>query len=117
MTTDDAGQATMLAVVWVVVAVVGIAVCAAVGVVAHDRAVARTAADAAALAAVIGGDRAAVEAADRHEATLVDLTWADDGSVEVRVRRGRAEAAARAVPSGGLPVVGGGGGGGGVGSW
>lgn len=117
MQTDDAGQTTMLAVVWVVAAAVGIALCAAVGVLAHDRAVARTAADAAALAAATLGDDAAADAAGRHDAVVVELARHDDGSVEVRVRYGRAEAAARAAPVGGLPVVGAGGGGAGVGSW
>ena len=62
-----------------------------------DRAQAQTAADAAALGAVVGGHEAARSLAQRHGATLVELTREPgSGAVTVVVRLGTATASAAA---------------------
>ncbi len=62
----------------------------------HDRQQARSAADAAALAGVTGGQSAAISLASANDATLV--TWSRSGrTVTVRVRVGYQEATARAT--------------------
>ena len=62
-----------------------------------DRAQAQTAADAAALGAVVGGHGAARSLAQRHGATLVGLTHGPGvGEVSVVVRLGTATATAAA---------------------
>jgi hypothetical protein len=69
---------------------------------AVDRARARTAADAAALAGVTGGEPVAADTARANGGQLVSFAEAG-GATEVRVRVGRATAVARARagPSGG----------------
>jgi hypothetical protein len=83
-----------MAVLLVVVTVLGLLV-AHMGTAAADRAAARTAADASALAAVVGGPTAAAEASRRNGATLESVTM-DGDDAEVTVRVGRATASARA---------------------
>jgi hypothetical protein len=91
----DGGQAIMgLAVLLAVVTLLGLLV-AHMGTAAADRAAARTAADASALAAAVGGPAAAAEASRRNGATLESVTVNGDGA-EVTVRVGRATASARA---------------------
>jgi len=91
----DGGQAVIgAAVVIAAVAVLGLLV-AHMGAAAADRAAARTAADASALAAVVGGPEAAAEASRRNGADLESVTMDGDGA-EVTVRVGRATASARA---------------------
>jgi hypothetical protein len=72
-------------------------VVARLGAVAADRAQARTAADAAALAAVHGGDAAAAAVAAANGATVTDLDR-QGAEVVVSVRVGDVEASARAGP-------------------
>jgi uncharacterized membrane protein len=91
----EAGQATPL-----VVAIVGLALLAAwllagLGAAALDRAKARTAADAAALAGAAEGERAAREIAEANGAVVVSFEQRG-ADVIVRVRLGRATASARA---------------------
>jgi hypothetical protein len=94
-TPADAGQVVPLVAVLVVV-VAGIAVLVvAVGGVLSDRAVARTAADAAALVAAVDTDEAAAQAAARNGGRLLAL-HRDGDRVEVTVVVGRATARARA---------------------
>lgn len=69
-----------------------------VGVLVVDRSRAQAAADAAALAAIHGGRPAALVMAVQNHGTLVSYVERL-GSVEVRVRVGRATASARAAPS------------------
>jgi len=89
------GQALVgVAVVLVVVAVAGLVV-AQLGSAAADRAAARTAADASALAAAVGGPVAAAEASRRNGAELESVSVTSEGA-EVTVRVGRATASARA---------------------
>ena len=93
----DRGQA--LPVVVGVLAVVAVLV-AALGVVAGhsvDAARARTAADAAALAGVEGGDAAAEALAHANGGVLIEFRTTQEGDVVVRVRLGRASATARAT--------------------
>jgi hypothetical protein len=93
----DAGQAASLVLVGVMA--VGVVLAAALGDVGRavvDRQRARTAADAAALAGVMGGRDAAAALASRHGGVLV--TWAErSGEVTVVVRLGDARAVARAT--------------------
>ena len=93
----DGGQTSLLVVLVVAVAVVALLVVGAVGRAATGRARARTAADAAALAAVAGGAPAADVAAERNGATVVWVRRHGD-EVEVRVRIDDAEATSRARP-------------------
>ena len=69
------------------------------GGVANDRARARTAADAAALAGVLGGRDAAVDIARRNGGD-VEQYDSDGNHTTVRVRVGRARATASAARSG-----------------
>jgi len=89
------GQVTpVLAVAVLVMALAAVGV-ARVGLAAADRARARTAADAAALAGAADGEDAARDVAERNGAGLV--SYREDGSdVVVVVRFDRAEATARA---------------------
>ena len=98
--TSDRGQALpLLAAVLVVAGVVALVV-ADLGVAAVERAKARTAADAAALAGAAEGESAARHVAEANDATLVSFV-ADGMFVEVVVRSGRATARATAE---GVPV-------------
>jgi hypothetical protein len=63
---------------------------------ANGRAAAQTAADAAALAGAADGEDAARELAEANGAVVLDVTT-DGADVQVTVRRGRAEARARAT--------------------
>ncbi|MDQ1425612.1 MAG: hypothetical protein QOD72_3110 [Acidimicrobiaceae bacterium] len=107
----DRGQALPLVVG--VLAVIAVLV-AALGVIAGhsiDAARARTAADAAALAGVESGRGAAAALAHANGGVLVEFETVDSGDVLVRVRVGRATAAARAtldraVPSGPVTLPG-----------
>jgi hypothetical protein len=93
----DAGQATVLMVLVLAAAVGAATLIVQVGAVASDRAKARTAADAAALAGAAEGSRdAAAMAAGRNGATLEELRIVD-GQTEATVRVGRARATSRAV--------------------
>ena len=93
----SAGQAApLLAGLAVVALVVGL-LALEVGAVALDRARARTAADAAALAGVHGGSAAAGAVARANHGVLERFA-ASGGAVEVTVRVGRARATARAAP-------------------
>ena len=96
---DDRGQATPLAAVVVVLAVVATFAIAHLGRTVTDAGRARTAADAAALAGVEGGEAASARLAAEHGATIV--SWSSSGPpdavvviVTVRVGRVRATAAA-----------------------
>lgn len=96
---DDRGQATPLALVAVVVAVVSTLAIASLGRTVVDAGRARSAADAAALAGVEGGRAASERLASEHGAALV--TWASSGppdavTVTVTVQVGRARASAAA---------------------
>jgi hypothetical protein len=99
--SGDGGQAASL--VLVVVTAVGLVVAAALGDVGRavvDRQRARTAADAAALAGVLGGRGAAVELARRHGGALVGWeVGPGPGEVTVVVRLGDARVVARATDS------------------
>ncbi len=104
----ERGQALPLAAVLVAAAAAALWVTVQVAGVLIDHAGARTAADAAALAGALGGRPAAVRAVTDNGAELVG--YRSSGTiVEVRVRRGRAAATARAerawVPA--VPAAGG----------
>jgi hypothetical protein len=90
----DGGQAVVFAVLALVLALSCVVVLGQVAAVAVDRAAAQTAADAAALAGVIGGRDAAVEAA-RANGGVVRRYSEWDGFVEVVVEVGDANALAR----------------------
>ena len=91
------GQVLPLVAIVLVAAVGAALMVARLGLMVRDRAEARTAADAAALAGVAGGRPAAdaVAAADHGEIRRFVVA---DGATEVTVRVGRAEATARARP-------------------
>jgi hypothetical protein len=91
----DSGQASILLVAVLGVAVLLALLVARVGSVAADRAAARTAADAAALAGVRDGLAGVNEAAVRNGAIVLDVRI-DAGGVEVTVQHGEATASARA---------------------
>ncbi len=91
----DAGQATPLVAVALVLAVVVVLALIAGGSVALDAARARTAADAAALAGAAEGPRAARDLAEANGGRLLDLSVTGE-EVEVEVAVGRATARARA---------------------
>ena len=96
---DDRGQAAPLALIAVVIAVVATFAIASLGRSIVDAGRARTAADAAALAGVEGGQDGSARLAAEHGATL--LTWSSSGppdalTVTVTVRVGRARATAAA---------------------
>lgn len=96
----------MLAVVVVMVAVGVVAVLSHLGGVLADRAAARTAADAAALAAAVEGRTAAEEAAVRNGGVMEDIEF-EGPEAEVTVRVGRARAVARARPETAIEQIGG----------
>ena len=92
---SELGQVTpLVAVAVLLVAGVGVAIVAVGGVLA-DRALARTAADAAALVAAVDSDAAAASMARANGAELVAV-HRHGAQVEVEVRVGRATARARA---------------------
>jgi hypothetical protein len=96
--TGDAGQVGVgLALVVTVVALLAMAVIGIQGRVVVDRSRARTAADAAALAAVSGG-RPAAEALAGANGGVVETYAVDGATVEVGVRVGTARAVSRAAP-------------------
>ena len=93
--TREGGQVSpLIALVVVATAVVALLV-AELGTAVTDRAQARTAADAAALAGVNGGRAAAAVIAAADNGSLERFVAAD-GATEVTVRVGRARATARA---------------------
>lgn len=88
----DSGQVFPLVIALVLVTtVVSLLVLGRLGPVLADRAQARTAADAGALAGVVGGEDAARRVVEENDGILVELV-ADGATVEVRARVGRAEA-------------------------
>jgi hypothetical protein len=96
---DGRGQATPLALVVVVLAIVAVVAIAELGGNVVDAGRARTAADAAALAGVKGGRDASVLIAMRNGASLVSWSRRPDGAgltVTVTVRVGKATATAAA---------------------
>lgn len=100
---DDRGQATPLALVVIVLAVVATLAIAHVGRLVVDAGRARTAADAAALAGVEGGRAAASRLAAEHHARIT--TWSSSGPptavvVTVTVVVGHARATASATNRG-----------------
>lgn len=95
----DVGQAVPLVLAIVVLAVVVLLTLVPLAQGARDRAAARTAADAAALAGVVEGEEAARDVAAANGATLVG--WRADGPdvwVEVTLGEARARAKARREP-------------------
>ncbi len=96
---DDRGQAVVMVVM--IAAVLFITMSAALvaaGGRMIDRTRAQTAADAAALASLEGGRRAALELVERYDAELVAYnSTSDQGSVTVVVRVGEATASAAAT--------------------
>lgn len=111
----DRGQAVPLAVAMVAVVAVALVAFVPLGVAIADRARARTAADAAALAGATEGEEAARDLAEDNGGELLDFDTTGD-EVRVRVRVGdvdayaRARATVRAVPgTGGTGGVAGGG--------
>lgn len=101
---EDRGQAVPLAVAMLAVVAVALAATVPFGVALADRARARTAADAAALAGAAEGEDAARDLAEDNGGALVDFERSGE-EVRVRVRVGdvdayaRARAAVRAVPA------------------
>jgi FlaG/FlaF family flagellin (archaellin) len=91
----DHGQASPLVALVLVFAVVAALAATELGVTVSDRAQARTAADAAALAGVTGGRGAADAVAAANHGSLERFVVAD-GDTDVTVRVGRARATARA---------------------
>lgn len=88
----DPGQVFPLVLAFVLLTtVVSLLVLGRLGPVLADRAQARTAADAGALAGVVGGEDAARRVVEENDGILVELV-ADGTTVEVRARVGRAEA-------------------------
>jgi Flp pilus assembly protein TadG len=98
MSGRDRGQAAVLVLVLATVLFVSMSVALVdVGGRVIDRARAQTAADAAALGAIVGGRQVAETLARRHGATLVSLARGPDaGRVTVVVRLGTATADAAA---------------------
>lgn len=94
---NDAGQALLLVVGLLVVALVAVVVLARFGGLALDRARARTASDAAALAGAADGEPAARRVASANGGILESFRADADGTVEVTVRVGGAKASSRAV--------------------
>ncbi len=91
----EEGQALPLVVLLVVLAAAAAVLVAQVGLAVDERARARTAADATALAGAAEGRDAAAEVARANGAELVSFR-SEDGEVTVVVRMGRARAGARA---------------------
>jgi D-alanyl-D-alanine carboxypeptidase/Putative Flp pilus-assembly TadE/G-like len=106
---DDAGQTVPLAVAMLAIVAVALVALAPVGRGLADRAHARTAADAAALAGAAEGEQAARALAGANGADLVEFERAGD-EVVVRVRVGdvdayaRARAAVRSAPTPAAPA-------------
>lgn len=96
---DQSGQATVLLVVVVVVALGAAVLVARLGALVHDRAAARATADAAALAGVTAGDAAVARVAEANGGVVLEVRR-QGSEVEVRVRVGDAEATSRAGPGG-----------------
>ena len=92
---DDRGQAVPLAVAMLAVVAVALVAFVPLGVAVADRARARTAADAAALAGAADGEEAARDLAGENGGELLEFETAD-GEVRVRVRVGDVDAYARA---------------------
>ena len=94
----DRGQAAALVLILATVLFVALSSAAVVlGGHVIDRTRAQTAADAAALAALVGGPEAGRTLAQRHGAVVVSLTFeAESGRVNVEVRIGTATARAAA---------------------
>ena len=92
---DDHGQAMPWLLLVVLLAMTLVAFAARLGPVVDDAAQARTAADAAALAGAVEGERSARELARANGGELVDFTSTANG-VEVVVRVGEVEARAHA---------------------
>lgn len=93
--SNDRGQAVPLAAAMMAVVTIALVGLVPAGRALADRARARTAADAAALAAAVDGDHAAPELAHANGAELIHLERAGD-EVVVGVRLGDVEARARA---------------------
>ena len=111
---DDCGQIVPLAAALVAVCCVALLALVPVADTLDDRARARTAADAAALAGAADGERAARQVAGANGADLVEIDRAGD-EVVVQVRVGDVEAYARARASRRPVELGGGGPAGGAG--
>ncbi|HUS41270.1 MAG TPA: pilus assembly protein TadG-related protein [Ilumatobacteraceae bacterium] len=96
--TRDRGQAAVLVLILATVLFVALSsALVTVGGRMIDRTRAQTAADAAALAALVGGPEAARTLAQRHGASLLSLTFGPaSGQVDVEVRLGTATARAAA---------------------
>jgi hypothetical protein len=111
---DDRGQATPFAAAAVALCAVALVALVPAARALDDRARARTAADAAALAGAADGESAAREVADSNGAELVDVQ-VSDGETVVQVRVGEVEAyaKARAIHRPGVDGMGGDGTGGG----
>lgn len=93
--SNDHGQTTVLATLVLAMAVLLMAGIAMAGAALRDRAQARSAADAAALAGAAEGEASAVAIARANGAQLVDYE-SDDGRVVVEVEIGRVNAFAKA---------------------
>lgn len=92
---NERGSSLLVTTLALATAVVAMELTIVTATVAHDRARAQAAADAAALAGVVGGPDALADVAARNRARLVEVDWGDDG-VQVRARVGQVEARARA---------------------
>jgi hypothetical protein len=104
---DDRGQAVPLAAAMLAVVVVALVGLVPLGVAVHERAAARTAADAAALAGAIEGEHAARQLADANGGELVTFQrTGDEVLVRVRVGDAAADARARAISRSGPPASG-----------
>jgi hypothetical protein len=104
---DDRGQAVPLAAAMLAVVVVALVGLVPLGVAVHERAAARTAADAAALAGAIEGEHAARQLADANGGELVTFQrTGDEVLVRVRVGDAAADARARAISRSGRPASG-----------
>ncbi len=101
---SDAGQVLPLMLLVVLVAMGAAVAVGRLGVEVVDRARARTAADAAALAGVAGG-RAAAEGVARANGGRVVRLVTDDGATEVTVRVGDEQATSRARAGGPEPAA------------
>lgn len=94
---DDGQAAVMVVAMTSVLFVIMLAGLSVVGGRVVDRVHAQTAADAAALASVEGGRRAADDMAAAHGARVVSLTTGPGAEVTVQVEYGSATATARAT--------------------
>lgn len=92
---SEKGQVVPLFIVIIFVGIVTVFLLGKLGQQATERARAQSAADAAALAGVAGGEDAAAETARDNQASLVSYVHVGQ-KVEVTVRLGNAEASARA---------------------